>query len=144
MPLPGGGAERPLQTGARVETGEGHPKADAFEHQLALGDRARALRPLALRRAAQQFGGNSVGAQDQDFPNARDARMGPNIDWDEGNSRKSVDKHRVSQVEAEQVFFNEPLLVVEDKRHSGREARFHALGRSDAGRLLQCHLYPAP
>jgi uncharacterized DUF497 family protein len=58
------------------------------------------------------------------------------FDWDEGNSRKSVDKHGVSQVEAEQVFFNEPLLVVEDKRHSGREARFHALGRSDAGRLL--------
>ena len=25
---------------------------------------------------------------------------------------------------------------MEDKRHSGREARFHALGRTDAGRLL--------
>jgi uncharacterized DUF497 family protein len=58
------------------------------------------------------------------------------FDWDEGNSRKSVDRHGVSQVEAEQVFFNEPLLVLEDERHSGREARFHALGRTDAGRLL--------
>ena len=58
------------------------------------------------------------------------------FDWDEGNSRKSVDRHGVSQVEAEQVFFNEQLLVLEDERHSGREARFHALGRTDAGRLL--------
>ena len=58
------------------------------------------------------------------------------FDWDEGNSRKSVDKHGASQAEAEQVFFNDPLLVVEDARHSRREARFHALGSTDDGRLL--------
>jgi uncharacterized protein len=58
------------------------------------------------------------------------------FDWDEGNSRKSVDKHEVSQVEAEQVFVNEPLLVLEDERHRSREVRFHALGHTDAGRLL--------
>jgi uncharacterized DUF497 family protein len=58
------------------------------------------------------------------------------FDWDEGNSRKSFDKHGVSQAEAEQVFFNDPLLVVEDARHSAREARFHALGRTDTERLL--------
>jgi uncharacterized DUF497 family protein len=58
------------------------------------------------------------------------------FDWDEGNSRKSVDKHGVSQVEAEQVFVNEPLLVVEDERHIGQEARFHALSHTDGGRLL--------
>jgi uncharacterized protein len=58
------------------------------------------------------------------------------FDWDEGNSRKSVDKHSVSQTEAEQIFFSDPLLVVEDPRHSRREARFHALGRTAAERLL--------
>lgn len=58
------------------------------------------------------------------------------FDWDEGNSRKSADKHGVSQSEAEQMFFNEPLLIVHDARHSGTEARFHALGRTDLGRLL--------
>jgi hypothetical protein len=58
------------------------------------------------------------------------------FDWDDGNSRKSVDKHGVSQAGAEQVFFNEPLLVVEDAGHSKRERRFHALGRTDAGRPL--------
>jgi uncharacterized DUF497 family protein len=52
------------------------------------------------------------------------------FDWDEGNSRKSVDKHSVSQTEAEQIFFSDPLLVVEDPRHSRREARFQALGRT--------------
>ena len=58
------------------------------------------------------------------------------FDWDKGNDRKSVERHGVTQAEAEQIFFNEPLLVAEDARHSGREARLHALGSSDAGRLL--------
>ena len=58
------------------------------------------------------------------------------FDWDEGNSRKSTDKHGISQAEAEQIFFNDPLLVVDDPRHSEREARFHALGCTDTGRLL--------
>jgi len=58
------------------------------------------------------------------------------FEWDEGNSRKSVDKHGVTQAEAEQIFFNDPLLVVEDVAHSAREPRLHALGRTDTGRLL--------
>ena len=58
------------------------------------------------------------------------------FDWDEGNRRKSVEKHDVSQAEAEQIFFNDPLLIVEDVSHSIREVRLHALGRTDVGRLL--------
>lgn len=58
------------------------------------------------------------------------------FDWDEGNRRKSADKHGVSQAEAEQAFLNDPLLVVEDLSHSQAEARFHALGQTDAGRRL--------
>ena len=58
------------------------------------------------------------------------------FDWDVGNARKSVDKHDVSQGEAEQVFFNDPLLIVQDVAHSVEEMRLHALGRTDAGRLL--------
>jgi uncharacterized DUF497 family protein len=58
------------------------------------------------------------------------------FDWDHGNARKSVEKHDVSQAEAEQIFFNDPLLVVEDVGHSVRELRLHALGRTDAERLL--------
>ena len=59
------------------------------------------------------------------------------FEWDDGNSRKSLAKHGVDQTEAEQVFFNDPLLVVQDVEHSVLEARLHAPGRTDAGRLLR-------
>ena len=38
--------------------------------------------------------------------------------------------------EAEQVFFNTPLLVLEDAAHSTQEVRIHALGMTDEGRAL--------
>ncbi|VAW51232.1 FIG01006001: hypothetical protein [hydrothermal vent metagenome] len=57
------------------------------------------------------------------------------FDWDEGNARKN-EKHKVTMAEAEQVFFNEPLLVLEDSKHSKKEPRFHALGKSDEKRQL--------
>ena len=58
------------------------------------------------------------------------------FDWDAGNGRKSVDKHDVSQAEAESIFFNDPLIVAEDAKHSSRERRFSALGKTAQGRLL--------
>ena len=59
------------------------------------------------------------------------------FDWDQGNERKSVDKHHVSQAEAEQVFMNQPLMLAEDREYSVTEHRLRALGRTDEGR----HLY---
>ena len=58
------------------------------------------------------------------------------FDWDEGNARKSEDKHGVSQSEAESVFFNQPLLLLPDPGHSSTEPRFHALGQTHDGRRL--------
>lgn len=58
------------------------------------------------------------------------------FDWDSGNSRKSADKHDVSQSEAEQLFFNAPLLLLPDGMHSQKEARCHALGKTDTARQL--------
>lgn len=58
------------------------------------------------------------------------------FEWDAGNARKNADKHDVSQAEAEQIFFNEPLLLLEDSKHALHEPRFHALGRTDDNRLL--------
>ena len=58
------------------------------------------------------------------------------FEWDEGNSRKSADKHDVSQAEAENVFLNDPLLVFEDTKHSQTEQRLHALGKTAQDRLL--------
>lgn len=57
------------------------------------------------------------------------------FDWDAGNERKN-DKHGVSMAQAEQVFFNAPLLILGDAKHSQQEPRYDALGRSDDGRLL--------
>ena len=59
------------------------------------------------------------------------------FDWDEGNARKSAEKHAVVQSEAEQIFFNQPLLVLLDEKHSQAEPRYHALGITDDGRFLR-------
>ncbi len=70
-----------------------------------------------------------------------------NFQWDAGNARKSVDKHNVSQSEAEQIFFNEPLLLVDDEQHSLTEPRFHAIGHNDDNRALHITFtlrYPEP
>ena len=56
--------------------------------------------------------------------------------WDKGNSLKNWLKHGVTQGEAEQAFFNEPMLLFEDKKHSEREDRFLAFGRTDEGRCV--------
>jgi uncharacterized DUF497 family protein len=57
------------------------------------------------------------------------------FNWDDGNARKN-EKHGVSMAEAEQVFFNAPLLLLEDSAHSQQEPRLHALGKTDDGRAL--------
>ncbi len=58
------------------------------------------------------------------------------FEWDQGNITKNWDIHDVSTVECEQIFFNKPLIVKRDKKHSQTENRYYVLGRSDAGRLL--------
>lgn len=63
------------------------------------------------------------------------SRMSALIWWDDGNARKN-EKHGVATAEAEQVFFNAPLLVLEDAAHSQNEPRLHALGKTDEGRTL--------
>jgi uncharacterized DUF497 family protein len=57
------------------------------------------------------------------------------FDWGGGNAQKN-EKHKVSTAEAEQVFFNAPLLLLEDVKHSSQEVRFHALGKTDETRFL--------
>ena len=66
--------------------------------------------------------------------------MGPfekitGFEWDKGNEQKNV-KHGVTPAEAEQVFLNEPLVVLDDLKHSDTEQRYHALGQTGEGRLL--------
>ena len=56
--------------------------------------------------------------------------------WDKGNAEKNFIKHQVTPSESEQIFFNQPLLIVDDLGHSNQEKRFYALGQTDAARLL--------
>jgi len=58
------------------------------------------------------------------------------FDWDKGNFLKNWESHQVSHLEAEQVFFNEPLLVYTDEKHSKKESRWYVLGRTDEKRNL--------
>ena len=56
--------------------------------------------------------------------------------WDKGNSTKNWEKHRVSMSECEEIFFNQPLIVADDEKHSELEKRFFALGKTDRGKTL--------
>ena len=56
--------------------------------------------------------------------------------WDDGNRDKNWYLHQVTNSECEEVFFNLPLIVAPDAKHSQSEKRFFALGRTDADRWL--------
>jgi uncharacterized DUF497 family protein len=56
--------------------------------------------------------------------------------WDRDNLEKNLVKHQVNDWECEQVFFNQPLVILEDPKHSMVERRWAGFGRTDAGRLL--------
>ena len=56
--------------------------------------------------------------------------------WDQGNIDKNLIKHNVENWESEQVFFNKPLLVLDDPKHSIPEKRWAAFGKIDADRFL--------
>jgi len=58
------------------------------------------------------------------------------FEWDSANAEKNWQSHAVSPTEAEQVFFNEPVLAVDDTRHSQEEQRYYLLGQTDQGRML--------
>ncbi|MBU0475566.1 MAG: BrnT family toxin [Bacteroidetes bacterium] len=56
--------------------------------------------------------------------------------WDEGNIEKNWIKHQVSHIECEQIFFNEPLIIADDVKHTQREKRWFALGRTEMDRRI--------
>jgi uncharacterized protein len=56
--------------------------------------------------------------------------------WDKGNINKNLIKHNVENWECEQFFFNKPLIVLDDPRHSKPEKRWAAFGKTDTGRFL--------
>ena len=66
-------------------------------------------------------------------------RVVPDVDgfeWDEWNTFKNWQKHKVPALECEQVFFNHPVVVLDDTKHSGKEKRYYCLGKTDTGKRL--------
>jgi uncharacterized protein len=58
------------------------------------------------------------------------------FEWDEHNAGKNWERHGVTAKECEELFFQSPLVVRDDPRHSIQEPRYYALGQTAAGRLL--------
>lgn len=58
------------------------------------------------------------------------------FEWDEHNAEKIWEKHQVMPAESEAIFFNKPLVVADDTKHSEEETRLYALGQTNAGRML--------
>src|SRR5580698_9642227 len=58
------------------------------------------------------------------------------FEWDKDNLTKNWEKHRVTFWECEEIFFNQPLLMAEDVKHSHQEERYYALGKTDGERFL--------
>ena len=58
------------------------------------------------------------------------------FEWDEGNLDKNRYLHQVTNGECEEVFFNLPLIIASDTKHSQQEQRFYGLGRTDTNRWL--------
>ena len=58
------------------------------------------------------------------------------FDWDDGNRDKNWVSHNVKSMECEMVFFNQPLIVIDDEKHSALESRFYAFGKTDVDRPL--------
>ena len=58
------------------------------------------------------------------------------FEWDQANQAKNWAKHKVLWQECEDVFFNEPLFILPDIKHSEKEERYHALGHTNKDRLL--------
>lgn len=58
------------------------------------------------------------------------------FDWDGGNVQKNWIKHKIKHTESEEIFFNTPLLLFPDPKHSEKEERYIALGQSKKGLWL--------
>lgn len=58
------------------------------------------------------------------------------FEWDKGNIEKSYIKHGITNKETEEVFFNKPLKIFQDAKHSQKEKRFLTYGVTNQKRSL--------
>jgi uncharacterized protein len=58
------------------------------------------------------------------------------FNWDKGNIDKNWIKHKIKAEECEQAFFNKPLIIFPDPKHSQKEKRLYVLGQTTDNKLL--------
>lgn len=59
------------------------------------------------------------------------------FEWDKGNIDKNLNRHNVTNKEAEEIFMNEPHFLSEDEKHSNDlEKRYMIWGVTDHSRSL--------
>ena len=56
--------------------------------------------------------------------------------WNKGNIDKNWTRHKVTNQECEEVFFDGKKKIFKDKLHSGKEERFRIIGKTKKERLL--------
>lgn len=56
--------------------------------------------------------------------------------WDKWNIDKSYEKHKITANESEEIFLDENLQVIKDVKHSQKEARFIAIGKTSENKIL--------
>ena len=58
------------------------------------------------------------------------------FEWDKGNAGKNYDKHKVTNQECEEAFFDPKKKMFKDILHSGEEERHLLLGKTKLARTL--------
>lgn len=58
------------------------------------------------------------------------------FEWDKGNEEKNWIHHGISTKEAEQPFYDEKRLILDDITHSGKEKRFILIGSNKGEKIL--------
>lgn len=56
--------------------------------------------------------------------------------WDKGNKGKNYQKHKVTDQECEEVFFDQGKKIFKDLLHSDKEERYILLGQTKENRIL--------
>jgi uncharacterized protein len=58
------------------------------------------------------------------------------FEWDKGNITKNPSKHQIHNHHSEEIFLDENLLIIEDIKHSQKENRQIAIGKTFNKTLL--------
>ena len=112
----------------------GHPMGTQAQGSRGRGDRA--MGPIRSLRVGCSVYGSHIQSTAVDLVDV--LRECTGFDWDDGNSGKNWEKHRVSDGEAEQVFFNQIQLHHVSCLHpSLRESVFSLFSEDDFPR----HVY---